>query len=178
MKCSILWKTNKHVLCATEVMLRFRTWWQDTCYSMDDLAEQTDTIIPQEQEVKIPSCSALLKVLLPGRFDPLLGCQLIHGSQPLDHCWRSETKKNDRQQPGSINDTMHPVKEHPLLQTAKYVHSPSSHVIHITVSSTLGLTHRTNHQHFHKENLMEFIYCSVRPLGYTFIYRMKWSALH
>lgn len=51
-------KNKKHVLCATdyEVMLRFQDMVTPMRHMLLDgrLAEQTDTKIPQEQEVQIP----------------------------------------------------------------------------------------------------------------------------
>lgn len=184
MKRSILWKTTKQT-CPLCYRLRSGVKVQDMMTLMrhmlldGHLAEQTDTKIPQEQEVKIPPCSALLKAWPSVRSARFIDANSYAVASPLIIV--GETKTNQDWQPGSINDTMPLVKQHPPLQTAQYVHSLGSYVhyfIHITVSRTLQLTYKSIQQHFHKENLMEFIYCSVQPLGHTFIYRMRWSALH
>ena len=140
-------QTNKQTCpCATDyqVMLRFRTWWRrwDTCYFDGHLAEQTDTKIPQEQEVRIPHAVHYWKPGV-GQVSLFHRCQLIHGSQPHDHCWRSRKHtRTDSQVPLTILCNL--VKQHPPLWM--YLHSLSSHVryfIHITVSSTLRLTYIT-----------------------------------
>lgn len=173
MKCSLLWKNKQHVLCATEVMLRV----QDMMWHMLLNGQLGRTKRHQNSTgtgSQNPSCSALRKIWPPVTSDRSIDANSYAVASHLIIV--GETKPKSDWRPGSTNNTMHIVKEHP--SNNQYVHSYVRYFIHITVSSTLRLTYRTNHQHRHKENLMEFIYCSVRPLGYTFIYRMKWSALH
>jgi len=156
-------RKHKRVLCATDrvvLVVRFRTWWRwwDTCYSMDTWQNKQTPKNSTGTGSQKSLMQCITESLAVGQICSFHRCQLIRGSQPLDHCWRNETKK--RRRPGSINDTMHLVKQHPPLQTTNMYTLLSSHVhyfIHITVSSTLLLTYTTNHQHFHKEHLLEFI---------------------
>lgn len=184
MKCSILWKkTNKHVLCATDYEVMLHGSGHDdadethaTQWTLGRTNRHRNSTGTGSQN---PSCSALLKVWPPVRSARFIDANSYTVASPLIIVGETKTKNDWR--PGSINDTMHLVKQHPPLQTANMYTSLSSYVhyfIHITVSSTLRLTYNNNHQHFHKENLIELIYCSGQPLGYTFIYRMKRSALH
>lgn len=64
-------------------------------------------------------------------------CQLIHGSQLLDHCWRNEAK---RPTAGSISDTVHLVKPH---EKRSCLSSCVQDRIHISESSTRLFTYGT-----------------------------------
>lgn len=119
MKCSIYKKKKTCPLC-------YRLWSdvkvQDMMTPMrhmlldGHLAEQTDTKIPQEQEVKIPhavhywksGCQSDLLILSIANSYAVASPLIIVG----------ETKTKNDWQPGFINDTMHLVKQHPPLQTA------------------------------------------------------------
>lgn len=78
------------------------------------LAEQTDTKIPQEQEVRIPHAVHYREP--GGQSDLAVSSMPYSVASPLIIV--GETDANPDWQPGSINDTMHLVKQHPPLQAA------------------------------------------------------------
>lgn len=98
MKCSILWKKNKQTcpLCyrLRSDVTRFRTRWRrwDTCYSMDTWQnKQTPKFHRNRKSKSLMQC--ITESLAASQICPFHRCQLIHGSQPLDHCWRNKNKK-------------------------------------------------------------------------------------
>lgn len=80
------------------------------------LAEKRDTKNPIRTGSQTPSCSALLKVRPPVRSARFIDANLYAASSPLIIV--GETKTNWDWQPGSVNDTMHLVKQHPPLHKA------------------------------------------------------------
>lgn len=91
-------KKHIHVLCATdyEVVLRFQDMMTLMRHMLLDghLAEQRDTKIPQEQEVKIPPCSALPKAWPSVRSARFIDANSYAVASPLIIV--GETKKQTR----------------------------------------------------------------------------------
>lgn len=169
-------QTNKHVLCATEGTLMFR----DMVGHML-LDGQLGTTNRRHNSTgtgsQDPSCSALLEVWPQVQSDRFINANSHRVASPLIIVGETENKLK-RPTTRFHQRYCASYKGTSAASHSQRVHVHAHRSIHVAVSSTLRLIDRTNHQHFHKENRMELIYCSVRPPGYTFICRTKWSALH
>ena len=147
-------------------MLSFRTRWRrwDTCYGMDTWQNRHTRENSTGTGSQNPSCSAALKAWLPVRPCASRHCQLIHGSQPLDHCWQNQNTKGKKRLTTRIHQGYYASRE--AAPTPTYTLSPYVRYPHHCIWHPQDFLTERYHPHLHTENVTGFIHVSVQSLGY------------